>query len=186
LQKQYTYDYPRPSVTVDIVLFRLCGGVLNVLLVKRGREPFKGTWVFPGGFVDIDERVGDAAVRELREETAVQHVVLEPFAVFDDPKRDPRGRTISVAHAGLLLSECSGVQAGDDAADAMWFPVNDPPPLGFDHVQMLASALAWLAERLGVVKREPPWPPGMGIDERRAFREALKEMTKGQDDEMMR
>ena len=179
MQKQYTYEYPRPSVTVDIALFRVCGGVLQALLVKRGREPFKGRWVFPGGFVEIDEPVGDAAVRELREETGVQHVVLEPFGVFDEPRRDPRGRTISIAHVGLVPTEYEGVQAGDDAAEAGWFPASDAPPLGFDHRDMMRAALAWLAERLGLAEREPPWHPGMGMNERMAFRDALETIRIG-------
>lgn len=179
MQKQYTYEYPRPSVTVDIALFRVCGGALQALLVKRGREPFKGTWVFPGGFVDIDERLADAALRELREETGVQNVVLEPFAAFDEPKRDPRGRTISIAYVGLMPAECGEAEAGDDAAEAGWYPVSGDrcgrtPPLGFDHREMLRTALAWLGQRFGLAKHEPPWHPAMGRDEKRAFEEALK------------
>lgn len=173
MHEKYTYDFPRPNVTVDIVLLRVRGERLETLLVKRGKEPHKGACVFPGGFVDIDEPVAHAAARELHEETGVQNVVLEAFAVFDAPERDPRGRTISVAHIGLVPDTVAGVKAGDDAADAGWFAIGEAPKLGFDHEEMLNAAIAWLADRLGLLRKEPPWSAGAGSDEKRALKDLI-------------
>src|SRR4051794_25243068 len=99
----YCYDYPRPSVTVDLAAFAREGEGLRVLLIRRKHDPFAGKWALPGGFLDIDEPIEAAARRELKEETGLD--VPGPLAfvgVFGDPGRDPRGRTISVAYAVLL------------------------------------------------------------------------------------
>src|ERR1044071_7903684 len=94
----YTYEYPRPSVTVDLVIFTIADNDLKVLLIRRKAEPFKDRWALPGGFVEIDESLEAAAARELEEEAGVTDVYLEQLYTFGDPKRDPRGRTISVAY----------------------------------------------------------------------------------------
>src|SRR5438477_11838962 len=100
-----TKDYPRPSVTVDLVIFTIAANDLKVLLIRRDVEPFKGHWALPGGFVGIDESLEDAAARELQEEAGVKQVYLEQLFTFGEPRRDPRGRVISVAYFALVDSE---------------------------------------------------------------------------------
>src|SRR5262245_31520994 len=102
-RKPYCYAYPRPAVTVDLVAFALFGTDLRVLLIRRAKEPFTGHWALPGGFIDIDEPIEAAARRELREETGLDvNGPIELIGVFGDPGRDPRGRTISLAHATVV------------------------------------------------------------------------------------
>lgn len=146
---KYSYDHPRPSVTVDTVVFTKVNDDLKVLLIKRKSPPFQGRWAIPGGFVDMDESLDDAARRELREETGVSGVEIEQLHTFGDPHRDPRGRVITVAYLAVIEPEQSRVEAGDDAADAAWHSVNDLPDLSFDHAEILACARRRLAERKG-------------------------------------
>ncbi|MFP5263513.1 MAG: NUDIX domain-containing protein [Blastocatellia bacterium] len=139
-RREYCYEHPRPAVTVDIVLFRREAGRVEVLLIKRGRDPFKGRWAFPGGFVDEDESLEDAAARELREETGLENVRLKQVGAFGDPGRDPRGHTVSVAFAALLETP-DEARAGDDAEEAAWHTVARPPLLAFDHKKILGAAI---------------------------------------------
>ncbi|HKA22766.1 MAG TPA: NUDIX hydrolase [Blastocatellia bacterium] len=138
--KKFCYEYPRPAVTVDIVLFHRFQRGLQVLLIKRGKEPFKGLWAFPGGFVDENEALEDAAARELREETGLSDIKLEQISAFGDPGRDPRGHTISVAFAAVL-NEPRDARAADDASDVQWHSARRPPKLAFDHRKILKIAL---------------------------------------------
>jgi 8-oxo-dGTP diphosphatase len=140
-KKPYCYEYPRPSVTVDVVLFCHEGERLEVLLIKRAREPFKGAWAFPGGFVDQDEKLEQAAARELKEETGIEGVRLEQLGAFGDPGRDPRGHTISIVFVGLLDSRVEAA-GSDDADEARWHSALRPPRLAFDHKKILRQALA--------------------------------------------
>jgi 8-oxo-dGTP diphosphatase len=117
----------------------------EVLLVQRKHEPFQGKWGLPGGFVDPDEKVLDAANRELEEETGISNLNLKQFATYGDPGRDPRGRVASVVH-WVRLSEKPQARAGDDAADARWYHINYLPPLAFDHARILEDARSRLAE----------------------------------------
>lgn len=145
-----TYDpgkYQHPSVTVDVVILTMRDDRLDVLLVKRRHWPFEGMWAIPGGFVEPEEDIDSAARRELHEETAVTDVVVEQFHTFGAPHRDPRGRTISVAHLAFVPPETSS-QAGDDAAETRWFPLDALPPLAFDHADILAEARAFLRARV--------------------------------------
>src|SRR5690349_11282367 len=139
-KKPYCYEYPRPSVTVDIILFHRDGERIEVLLIKRARDPFKGAWAFPGGFVDEGESLEQAAARELKEETGLEGVKMEQLAAFGDPGRDPRGHTVSVAFVALLdrAAEATGA---DDAEDAQWHSALRPPRLAFDHKKILRQAL---------------------------------------------
>jgi 8-oxo-dGTP diphosphatase len=139
-KEQHCYDYPRPSVTVDVVLFYRDGERTEVLLIKRAREPFKGAWAFPGGFVDQDESLERAAARELKEETGLEGIHFEQLGAFGDPGRDPRGHTVSVAFVGLLESRAEATGA-DDADDARWHSALRPPRLAFDHKKILRLAL---------------------------------------------
>ena len=137
--------YVAPALTVDAVLLKgRVGGGADVLLVRRGREPFKGVWALPGGFVEVGEKVEDAARRELVEETGLRGDIVELLGVYSDPKRDPRGHTVSVVYAMRVGGIVVGV-AGDDADEAKWFPLDAPPPVAFDHDRILADARAWLA-----------------------------------------
>lgn len=141
-------EYERPSVTVDVVIFNVVESGLNVLLIKRKHWPFEGMWAIPGGFVEMDESLEDAAARELYEETGVEGIYLEQFYTFGQPDRDPRTRVISVAHLALVDASRLQPQASDDAADVGWFPVHDPPPLAFDHDDILKRALQRLRHKL--------------------------------------
>ncbi len=147
-RKQYCYDYPRPMVTVDIIIFSIRAGRLEVLLIRRGQEPFAGQWAIPGGFVEMDESLEAAALRELQEETGVCDVPLEQLHAFGDPHRDPRGRVITVAYYALLDGSKLTVKGADDACEADWFTVGALPPLAFDHDQILANALRRLRRDL--------------------------------------
>jgi 8-oxo-dGTP diphosphatase len=145
----YTYEYPHPAVTVDAVVFTVRDGALHVLLIERAREPFKGAWALPGGFVDIDERLEDAVARELREETGLDGVELEQLHTFGDPGRDPRERIITVAYFGTVPSDATEPRAASDAAAARWFPVERLPALATDHGTIIATACKRLAARGG-------------------------------------
>ena len=139
---EYSYKYPHPAVTADCVTFCFDGARLCVLLIERGREPYKGMWAFPGGFVEIDESADDGVLRELREETGLQGVTARQFHTFSSPSRDPRERVISVAYFAIVKQQ--QVAGGDDAARAAWFPLDEIPPLAFDHGEMLRMAVAQL------------------------------------------
>jgi 8-oxo-dGTP diphosphatase len=138
----YTYAYPRPMVTVDAVVFSESAGRREVLLIERARDPFAGSWALPGGFVDIDEALDTAAHRELEEETGLRGIALAQVHAFGDPDRDPRGRSISIAFAGITDRHAQKAAGADDAADARWFPLDELPPLAFDHADILAYAVA--------------------------------------------
>ena len=141
-------DYPRPSVTVDLVIFTIAEDDLKVLLIRRGQEPFKGRWALPGGFVEIDESLERAAARELKEEVGVTNVYLEQLYTFGEPKRDPRGRVISVTYFALVDAERQRIVAASDAAEAQWHSVFDPPKLAFDHAKILDYAVWRLRNKI--------------------------------------
>jgi 8-oxo-dGTP diphosphatase len=139
---------PSVRLTVDIVIFAVRSGSLQVLLIRRGIEPFRGAWAIPGGFVLDGEGLEDAARRELREETGVEEVYLEQLYTFGDPGRDPRGRVVSVAYFALLSGEGSTLVAGTDAAEAAWWRMDQLPDLAFDHAPILAYALDRLRNKI--------------------------------------
>jgi 8-oxo-dGTP diphosphatase len=148
----FTYEYPRPALTVDCVVFGLDEEDLKVLLIQRDLPPFQGQWALPGGFVRMEEALDDAARRELREETGISDVYLEQLFTFGDVERDPRGRVVSVAYYALVNLADHRVQAATDARDAAWFAVSDVPSLSFDHDKILGVA----SQRLkGKVRYEP-------------------------------
>lgn len=142
----YTYEYPRPSVTTDCVIFGYDGNNLKVLLVQRGIEPYKGQWAFPGGFLQMTETASECAKRELKEETGLENAYMEQFHTFSDVERDPRGRVITIAY--LALVKIADVEGGDDAARAEWFPLSEIPQLAFDHDRILRMAFIKLKERM--------------------------------------
>lgn len=142
----YSYRYPRPALTSDIVLFGYDGWQLHILLIERGLEPFKGLWALPGGFMRIDETIEECARRELREETAVSGAYLRQFGVFSDVHRDPRGRVVTVAFLALVSKSDYQLAAGDDASKAEWFVHDELPPLAFDHNKIIAEAMKHLRD----------------------------------------
>lgn len=152
----YTYEYERPALTVDIVLFDRNPeydqeNETEILLVKRKNDPYRGAWVFPGGFVEKGEKLLDAAFRELKEETSVSLRHLSFVGIFDDPNRDPRGWVVSTAYTSVVTKyEKEMAKAGDDAAECRWVSLqqiyNNKYVLGFDHKEILSSAICnfWL------------------------------------------
>ena len=139
---KYVYEWPRPMVTVDIIVFALSENNVKLLLIRRGNEPFKGMWALPGGFVELDEELEDAAVRELAEETGLANISLKQMHTFGGVGRDPRGRQITVAFMGITTEELNEIQAGDDAAEARWFDIEElPRDLAFDHDEVIRFAI---------------------------------------------
>ncbi|MGV8151970.1 MAG: NUDIX hydrolase [Candidatus Nanoarchaeia archaeon] len=136
-------EYPKPSVTVDIVIFTIQNKELKVLLIKRALEPYKDSWAIPGGYVHIDEGLENAAKRELEEETGVKDVYLEQLYTFGNPKRDPRGRVITVSYFALVNWEKTKQKliASTDAKEVNWFSIENIPKLAFDHNEILTYAL---------------------------------------------
>ena len=145
-EKKYCYKYPHPAVTTDCVIFGFDGSELQVLLIERGIEPFKGKWAFPGGFLNMDETAGEGAMRELKEETGLENAYIEQFNTYSEPGRDPRERVITIAHYALVRIQ--EVKGGDDAAKAQWFPIDEVPQLAFDHDKILRDAMRKLRERI--------------------------------------
>jgi 8-oxo-dGTP diphosphatase len=145
-ERQYCYPFPRPAVTADVACFAEEGGRSYLLLIQRNHEPFAGRWALPGGFVDEDESLEAAALRELEEETGLTGVALEQFGAYGDPGRDPRGHTVTIAYLARLPRRLRAA-AADDAASADWFPVDELPPLAFDHDRVIADALRRYRER---------------------------------------
>jgi len=141
----FVYEYPRPAVCVDCVVFGLERPMrprsikVDVLLIQRGHPPFAGMWALPGGFVDIEEPLEEAAFRELHEETGIRPGYLELAGVYGTPGRDPRGRTISVVYRTTVWKGEHAVQGGDDASAAKWFSLEGLPPLAFDHQQIVSE-----------------------------------------------
>ena len=145
-EKKYCYKYPHPAVTTDCVIFGFDGSELQVLLIERGIEPFKGKWAFPGGLLNMDETAGEGAMRELKEETGLENAYIEQFNTYSEPGRDPRERVITIAHYALVRIQ--EVKGGDDAAKAQWFPIDEVPQLAFDHDKILRDAMRKLRERI--------------------------------------
>ncbi len=148
----YTYKYPRPALTVDAIVFvsekTLASSATEnhetfVLLIKRGKEPFKNKWALPGGFVEMDELLENACKRELEEETGVKVEKMNQFKAYDAIDRDPRHRTISVVFTAEMNNRVEA-KGGDDAAQADWFPLSRLPEFAFDHAKILDDFKIWL------------------------------------------
>jgi 8-oxo-dGTP diphosphatase len=134
----YSYKYPRAALTTDAIVFVKEKKSTFVLLIERGHEPFKNKWALPGGFIEMDETLEQACMRELEEETGLRLKQMMQFKTYDAIDRDPRHRTISVVHS-VELKEKQAVKGGDDAARAEWFSIDNLPELGFDHKQILSE-----------------------------------------------
>jgi len=135
----YTYKYPRPAVTADVVAITK-EEEPKVLLIQRGFDPYKGCWAFLGGFMEMDETTEECAIRELEEETGIQITELTQIGAYSKVDRDPRGRTITVAYLAIVDKPLV-VKAQDDAAKAEWLPINALPPLAFDHEEIIVDAI---------------------------------------------
>ena len=139
----YTYDYPRPALTVDCVIFGLDSShKLKVLLIQRKHDPFKDQWALPGGFVEMSEDLEAAALRELEEETGVKNVYIEQLYTFGAPGRDPRGRVVSIVYYALVNLAEHPVKASTDAREVQWFEIDKlPAKLAFDHEEIMEVAI---------------------------------------------
>ena len=144
----YSYAYPHPAVSTDLVIFTIQDEQLRVLLIERGGEPYQGCWALPGGFVEIDEGLEQAALRELEEETGITGVYLEQLYTFGEPHRDPRERVITVAYYAMVAPDRTTLRPASDARDAAWFPCDGLPPLAFDHDAIIALALQRLTSKI--------------------------------------
>ncbi len=138
MKGSYTYEYPRPMLTADCVVVRHRA---EVLLVRRGNEPYKGCWALPGGFMEMDETIEHCAVRELQEETGivVSEDMIRLIGVYSAPGRDPRGRTVTAAYR-IDVADSMVATAGDDATEVRWWPLEELPPLAFDHNEIITAA----------------------------------------------
>ena len=145
-ESKYCYKYPHPAVTTDCVIFGFDGERLQVLLIERGIEPYKGRWAFPGGFLKMDETAEEGAKRELKEETGLENAYIQQLHTFSNPNRDPRERVITIAYYALV--KIQEVKGGDDAAAAKWFPLDEIPPLAFDHDYILRMTTQRLREQI--------------------------------------
>lgn len=140
----YSYEYPRPALTADAMVLTFNGRALEILLIQRGIEPYKGSWALPGGFMKMDETIEQCTARELKEETSLKDVYLQQFGCFSTVNRDPRGRVVTVASYALVRK--SEVRGGDDAMDARWFEIDNLPELAFDHHIIIEKGLERLRE----------------------------------------
>jgi len=144
----FQYPYPHPAVSTDIVIFTIQDEQLKVLLIRRLSEPFKDGWALPGGFVEIDEDLEQAALRELQEETGITGVYLEQLYTFGQPDRDPRERVITISYYSLVPIDRLTVGAASDARELGWFDIEELPELAFDHQQIISKAEQRLTAKL--------------------------------------
>jgi len=138
----FTYDYPRPAVSADVVVLDRDA----ILLIQRKKDPFAGSWALPGGFMDMDESADAAAIRELKEETGLVVESVQQIGAYSTVDRDPRGRVVTIAFLATA-SQSDHIAAADDAADVRWFPINALPELAFDHAKIVADAMERFSNR---------------------------------------
>lgn len=144
----FTYRYPHPAVTTDIVIFTIRQDELKILLIKRALPPHRNQWALPGGFIKLEESLEEGAKRELQEETGVTGVYLEQLYTFGRPDRDPRERVITVAYLALIPANEPEIKAATDAEDVSWFGLKELPDLAFDHKRILKMAHERLVAKL--------------------------------------
>lgn len=141
----FTYEYPRPAVTADIAVLRM-EDVPEILLVQRKDPPFQDMWALPGGFIEMEETLEEAARRELLEETSIRADELIRFDTYDKPGRDPRGRTITQVFI-LLWNPAMGMPlAGSDAKSLAWHELISLPDLAFDHAHIIGDVMRMIKE----------------------------------------
>ena len=151
-KNKYSYEYPRPAVTTDCIIFGFDGGELKVLLIERITEPYKDCWALPGGFINMDEDAETCARRKLKEETSIENVYIEQLFTFSTIDRDPRYRVISIAYYALVKLSDYAVHAGTGVNHIQWFPLSEVPTLAFDHAKLLEMAKQRLK---GKIKYQP-------------------------------
>lgn len=139
--KKYIYDYERPALATDTVVFGFDGTSLRLLLTQREKEPFKHKWALPGGFVFMEETTEHAAKRLLQEKVGLKNVFIEQLFTFSEPDRDPRERIVSVAYYALVNSNQYELLAGRDTLKSEWFAFHELPKLGFDHAKIVRTAI---------------------------------------------
>ena len=164
----------RFPVAVDAVIFGVSAATLQVLLIQRGIEPYRGAWALPGGFLRTGETLEQAVARELAEEAGVRPDPLVPLRAFSSPGRDPRGPVIAVAFVGLVRVEDHAPSADTDAAAAAWFPFASLPVLAFDHATIIADG----HDRLLQLARSEPvglhlLPSAFGLGQLQTLYEAI-------------
>lgn len=142
---KYRYEYPRPAVTADIAVLRL-ETLPEILLIQRKYPPFSQMWALPGGFMEMEETLEEAARRELLEETGIRAGELIRFDTYDEPQRDPRGRTITQVFVMIWKEEMGRPKAGSDASLLQWFGLNELPKLAFDHKQIVSDVIRMIQE----------------------------------------
>lgn len=143
----FTYEYPRPMVTTDCATLRMFDNKMQILLIKRGNEPFKDYWALPGGFLEMNEAGETGAMRELREETSIEASFVISSHVVDGVSRDPRGRVLSLIYYTVVSSK-SDIFAGDDAQDCRWYNISELPSLACDHLEIITEVLLNLKDVL--------------------------------------
>lgn len=151
-KEQFQYEYPRPGVTTDCVIFGFDNAELKVLLIERGIEPYQGKWALPGGFLDMEETADDCALRILKKETGLEHIFMEQLYTFSSIDRDPRYRVISIGYYALVKMTDFSPKIGTDTSAVKWFTLPEIPELAFDHQQIVDIAF----ERIkGKIKYQP-------------------------------
>jgi 8-oxo-dGTP diphosphatase len=148
----FTYNFPRPAVTTDTLVFREGKECIEVLLIKRKKEPYKDFWALPGGFLEIEETPVEGAKRELKEETNLEIDVLKEVATFGDIDRDPRGRTITIVFYTFISNHRQIAKANTDVTEIKWFSVKDIPEMAFDHSEIFKEALLKLKSHIILAK----------------------------------
>ena len=142
---KYTYEYERAAVTSDVAVLRLVE-VPQILLIQRKDPPFQVKWALPGGFMEMDETLEEAARRELEEETGIKAGELIRFDTYDKPGRDPRGRTITQVFVAIWKESMGDPVASSDALQVQWFDLTDLPELAFDHDRIIADVIGMMKE----------------------------------------
>lgn len=151
-KKSYQYEFPRPALAADCVIFGFDGGELKLLLLEREKEPFKNKWALPGGFVFMEETTEACAKRVLSEKTGLKNVFIEQLYTFSEVERDPRERIVSVAYFALVNKHQYELIAGRDTVQARWFELSALPKLAFDHSKIVKMAILRLK---GKVRYQP-------------------------------
>lgn len=174
----HTYEYPRPAVTVDAVIYHLMDEKLQVLLIRRKEEPFKDHWALPGGFMDMNETPEEAVKRELQEETGIEINEIFQVGAFGALGRDPRYRTISIAHLSVLSGERPKVRGADDALEAAWFPLEElPEAMAFDHHDILYHSHIQLCMQLSTAEAESPEAFGLSETDIQFILQEIADLT---------
>ena len=148
----FTYSFPRPAVTTDTLVFREGKECIDVLLIKRKKEPYKDFWALPGGFLEIEETPVEGARRELIEETNLEINVLKEVGTFGELDRDPRGRTITIVFYTFINDHQNLAKAKSDAAEVKWFSVKEIPSMAFDHSEIFKEGLLKLKSHIILAK----------------------------------